>query len=91
MSTDNGGPEPKYMRVLHPYTAAAANELSLCVGDMVQVVHEESNGWHLGRLNEHEAFFPSNYCEPALLASKTSPTSPQAQERKTCRRATRAR
>ncbi len=77
MSTDNGAHEPKYMRVLHPYTAAAANELSLSVGDIVLVVQEEINGWHLGRLNDHEAFFPSNYCE-VMVASKTAPSSPVA-------------
>lgn len=50
-------------RVIFSYNPEHEDELILNVGDLVDVLGEEEDGWWRGILNEKEGVFPSNFVE----------------------------
>ena len=51
------------MEVLHPYAAAANDELSLQIGDRVDVHIKNEDGWFEGSLHGVRGLFPGNYVQ----------------------------
>ena len=47
--------------VTYSYEAKDSDELSLEVGQTVEILAEYGNGWLIGRVNGVEGVFPSNY------------------------------
>lgn len=45
------------------YTPIHEDELKLNVGDLINVIGEEEEGWWRGTLNNKEGVFPSNFVE----------------------------
>ncbi|KAJ2087439.1 hypothetical protein IW138_004977 [Coemansia sp. RSA 986] len=50
------------VRIIKQYDAADEDDLSLKVGDIVEI-KKEVDGWYLGRLNGNIGMFPVNYAE----------------------------
>ena len=50
-------------RVVYNYTQSAEDELTLCVGDVIDVLGEEEEGWWRGVLRGKDGVFPSNFVE----------------------------
>ncbi|CAM1154211.1 MYO1F (predicted) [Pycnogonum litorale] len=50
-------------KALYEYDAQDTDELSLNVGDVVEILKEDASGWWLGKLRGKEGLFPSNYIE----------------------------
>jgi len=68
--------DPTYVRVQFQFQPSEAGELSLGLGDVIQVLFE-SEYWSYGRLEGTEGWFPSSYCrsiskEEAFLNSVTT-------------------
>ena len=53
-------------KVTYSYTADNDDELSLELGQIVEILDEEEEGWWKGRLNGVEGVFPSNFVEPIV-------------------------
>ena len=47
--------------VTYSYEAEDSDELSLVVGQTVEILAEYESGWSIGRVNGVEGVFPSNY------------------------------
>ena len=47
--------------VTYSYEAEDSDELSLEVGQTVEILAEYGSGWSIGRVNGVEGLFPSNY------------------------------
>ena len=43
------------------YEAEDSDDISLEVGQIVEILAEDEDGWWTGRVNEVEGVFPSNY------------------------------
>ncbi|CAD5112613.1 DgyrCDS1826 [Dimorphilus gyrociliatus] len=52
------------VRVTYEYKAEKEDELSIKVGDIVDVLKQEEEGWWEGELNGQKGVFPSNFAEP---------------------------
>jgi len=50
-------------RSLYAYQAQDADELSMKVGDLVEIITEDPSGWWQGRLNGKQGLFPGNYVQ----------------------------
>jgi SH3 domain-containing kinase-binding protein 1 len=50
-------------KVAFSYLAENTDELTLPVGEIVEVIDEEEEGWWRGKLNGKEGVFPSNFVE----------------------------
>ena len=59
----SSGPKKKLARVTFEYTPEQQDEIALSVGDVVEVLEEEDEGWWRGRLDGKEGMFPSNFVE----------------------------
>lgn len=59
-------------RVIFSYHQDHEDELNLNVGDIIDIIGEEEEGWWRGVLNGKEGVFPSNFVEEirAIVASK---------------------
>lgn len=53
----------KKAKVTFKYEANDADELTLDVGDMIEVICEVEDGWWRGKLNGKTGLFPSNFVE----------------------------
>lgn len=53
----------KQCRVIFNYNQDHEDELTLSVGDIVDILGEEEEGWWRGILNGREGVFPSNFVE----------------------------
>ena len=67
--------EKRYARTTVSYVAEKDDELSLEVGDIVEVLNKFSDGWWSGVLRGKEGVFPNNYVveiteEEAMAAKK---------------------
>ena len=60
-------------KVAFSYTAENEDELSLALGDIVEILEDDEDGWWRGRIHEKEGMFPCNFVEP--LVDKEEPTS----------------
>ncbi|XP_025031311.1 unconventional myosin-If-like [Python bivittatus] len=60
-------PQPKVSgprcRALYQYLGQDVDELSFNVGDVIDLLMEDSSGWWKGRLHGREGLFPGNYVE----------------------------
>ena len=70
-------------KVVSSYTAANEEELSLTLGDIVEVLGDDEKGWCRGRINGKEGVFPSEFVvsikeeeepSPYNILSYTNPT-----------------
>lgn len=52
------------------YTPLHEDELKLNVGDLINVIGEEEEGWWRGQLNGKEGVFPSNFVEEIIHPPK---------------------
>lgn len=59
-------------KVIYSYRENKADELSLAVGDVVEIFEEVEEGWWRGKLNNKIGVFPSNFVE---MIESVSPTS----------------
>ena len=55
----------RLVRATFDYTAIEDNDLTLKVGDVVEVLRDENKGWWIGQLKGKLGLFPSNYVEEA--------------------------
>ncbi|PFH55566.1 hypothetical protein XA68_18031 [Ophiocordyceps unilateralis] len=60
-------------KVLYDFSSQRENELSIRVGDMVEIVQKESNGWWLAKNAQGQAWVPAAYVE-----EQTAPAPPPA-------------
>ena len=51
-------------KVAFSYTAENDDELSLNLGEIIEIVGDEEEGWWRGKLNGKEGVFPCNFVEP---------------------------
>lgn len=58
----------EYVEVLYNYAAQQPEDLSLTVGDKVQVLEHTSPDWWRGTCNGRTGMFPSNYVKPTFDA-----------------------
>ncbi|KAL1513817.1 hypothetical protein ABEB36_003172 [Hypothenemus hampei] len=66
---------PRQCKVTFSYTQEHEDELTLKVGDIIDILGEEEEGWWRGVLNGKEGVFPSNFVEeikPSEIKSKQS-------------------
>lgn len=59
-------------KVIYSYRENKADELSLAVGDVIEIFEEVEEGWWRGKLNGKVGVFPSNFVE---MIESVSPTS----------------
>ncbi|RMC00880.1 hypothetical protein DUI87_22565 [Hirundo rustica rustica] len=50
-------------RALYQYVGQDVDELSFSVGDVIDILMEDSSGWWKGRLHGREGLFPGNYVQ----------------------------
>jgi len=63
-SSSGSSSQIKYKaRVTFQYDPVQEDELSLEVGEVVEVLEDDEEGWWTGRLNGKTGVFPSNFCE----------------------------
>ncbi|XP_078662081.1 nectin-4-like isoform X1 [Branchiostoma floridae x Branchiostoma belcheri] len=53
----------RYAKALYNYSPLDEDELRLCIGDIIEVIKGEGDGWWFGYLNGRVGMFPSNYVE----------------------------
>lgn len=58
-------------RVVFSYKQDHEDELNLNVGDVIEILGEEEEGWWRGVLNGKQGVFPSNFVEEIAPKSKT--------------------
>ena len=64
-------------KVLYAYAANGANQLSINVGDIIEIVKEgDAGGWWLGKLRGQEGWVPSAYIEKIVQQQPMSPVRP---------------
>ena len=56
---------PEYVTALYDYTAQSSGDLTIHVGDKIEVVNrsDNPNEWWTGRLNGQQGLFPGNYVQ----------------------------
>ncbi|XP_055631819.1 bromodomain-containing protein DDB_G0270170 isoform X2 [Toxorhynchites rutilus septentrionalis] len=59
-------------KVIYSYRENKPDELTLAVGDVIEIFEEVEEGWWRGKLNGKIGVFPSNFVEPIESASPTS-------------------
>lgn len=69
---DKTAAQNRRCKVIYSYRENKADELTLAVGDVVEIFEEVEEGWWRGKLNGKVGVFPSNFVE---LIESTSPTS----------------
>ncbi|KAJ2544980.1 Intersectin 1 (SH3 domain protein), partial [Coemansia sp. RSA 1933] len=62
------------VRIIKQYDAVDEDDLSLRIGDIVEV-KKEVDGWYLGRLNGNIGMFPVNYAEEYSAEAQAPPAS----------------
>eukprot|EP00111_Clytia_hemisphaerica_P010661 TCONS_00031131-protein len=92
-TVSSSGPAKKLARATFEYIPEQQDEIALSVGDVVEVLEEEDEGWWRGRINGKEGMFPSNFVErikdehpsasapvlpEPLLPESSSPLAPSA-------------
>ncbi|RDA87121.1 hypothetical protein CP532_0148 [Ophiocordyceps camponoti-leonardi (nom. inval.)] len=77
-------------KVLYDFASERENELSIHVGDMVEIVQKESNGWWLAKNAQGQAWVPAAYVEeqatpapPPTAAPKPPPPPPSVKAKRT--------
>ena len=50
-------------RALYDYTANMYDELTICVGDIINIHDKQEDGWWLGELKGQVGIFPATYVE----------------------------
>ncbi|PHH80763.1 hypothetical protein CDD80_7300 [Ophiocordyceps camponoti-rufipedis] len=77
-------------KVLYDFASQRENELSIHVGDMVEIVQKESNGWWLAKNAQGQAWVPAAYVEeqaapapPPVAAPKPPPPPPSTKAKRT--------
>lgn len=59
-------------KVIYSYRENKPDELSLAVGDVIEIFEEVEEGWWRGKLHGKVGVFPSNFVEPIESVSPTS-------------------
>lgn len=67
---------PRYCRAMFSYQQANPDELSLAVGDIIQVLGEEEEGWWRGQKGTIRGVFPSNFVIPLEPVTAPPPILP---------------
>lgn len=57
------GPPKKLCKCTFEYEAANGDELTLKVGDVIEIISQEEEGWWEGTLNGKTGMFPNNFVE----------------------------
>nr|XP_031864224.1 uncharacterized protein CI109_000136 [Kwoniella shandongensis]KAA5531296.1 hypothetical protein CI109_000136 [Kwoniella shandongensis] len=76
-------PHAQYVKVLYDYPGAAADELALRVGQIVEAKTEVSDDWWIGECDGRSGLFPRAYTEEYVPSPQTAvpppmPTRPRA-------------
>ncbi|KAI9469047.1 MAG: P-loop containing nucleoside triphosphate hydrolase protein [Benjaminiella poitrasii] len=61
---------PQY-KAIYPYNSQQLGEIVLELGDIIEIVNKEENGWWLGRKGGVEGWVPSNYLEEYTPPART--------------------
>jgi len=72
-SEGQGLKKGKKVRVTFQYEAEQPDELNLEVGEIVEIVENEDEGWCKGQLNGKEGMFPVNFVEEYTEEEKAKP------------------
>ncbi|KAJ2898084.1 hypothetical protein MKZ38_004196 [Zalerion maritima] len=70
-------PGPMMAKVLYDFTGERENELSIHVGDIIEVVQKENNGWWLAKTGAGQAWVPASYVEEVKTAPPPPPLAPR--------------
>ncbi|KAH8906243.1 hypothetical protein BR93DRAFT_928841 [Coniochaeta sp. PMI_546] len=72
-------------KVLYDFDGQKENEMSIKVGQVIEIVQKENNGWWLARRGEGQAWVPAAYVEeqappapPPVVAPRPPPPAPPA-------------
>ena len=69
---ENQAPLSKPVVALYDYTAQRSDELHLKRGDMITVLHRDTENWWMGQLpNGQQGYFPANYVSYEGKATKS--------------------
>lgn len=63
-------------KVLYDFAGEKENELTIKVGDMVEIVQKETNGWWLAKKSGGQAWIPAAYVEEQAPAPAPAPRAP---------------
>ncbi|XP_053691779.1 CD2-associated protein-like isoform X2 [Sabethes cyaneus] len=69
---DKTAAQNRKCKVIYSYRENKADELTLAVGDIIEIFEEVEEGWWRGKLNGKVGVFPSNFVEEIESASPTS-------------------
>lgn len=69
---DKTATQNRRCKVIYSYRENKPDELSLAVGDVIEIFEEVEEGWWRGKLNGKVGVFPSNFVEPIESVSPTS-------------------
>ncbi|XP_058812338.1 serine-rich adhesin for platelets isoform X2 [Topomyia yanbarensis] len=69
---DKTATQNRRCKVIYSYRENKPDELTLAVGDVIEIFEEVEEGWWRGKLNGKVGVFPSNFVEPIESASPTS-------------------
>ncbi|KAB5567008.1 P-loop containing nucleoside triphosphate hydrolase protein [Coniochaeta sp. 2T2.1] len=75
--------KPKIMaKVLYDFQGQKENEMSIKVGQLIEIIQKENNGWWLARSGPGQAWVPAAYVEeqapPPVVAPRPPPPPPAA-------------
>ena len=56
--------DEKLVKAIHPFKASEDGELEFKMGDLIEVIERNEDGWWKGRVNDREGVFPANYVSP---------------------------
>lgn len=62
----------RMVKALYDFAGAAADELQLRAGDVVEVKKEVSDDWYIGECKGRSGLFPATYCEPYVPTPTTA-------------------
>jgi len=77
-NSGGGGPpaRPRY-KALYDYEAQNPDELSMNIGDIIDLIDKEDEAWFKGELNGQVGIFPAQYCEEVKSAAPPRPAAPR--------------
>ncbi|ORX53664.1 hypothetical protein DM01DRAFT_1336195 [Hesseltinella vesiculosa] len=71
-ATPQPSSEPKY-KAIYPFETDQDGELAIEMGDLIEVIEQDDNGWWLAKKNGKEGWVPSNYLEEVVEEKPTPP------------------
>lgn len=72
----NPAPALEYVEAIYAFQAQQDGDLSLQVGDKIQVLEKISSDWYKGKCGDRVGVFPSNYVKPAFDEQRGAPPVP---------------